>query len=138
MEESMADMKTFRLLVNTPDRVFYNDDVTMVELSTTEGEIGVYAEHIPLTSVLVPCVMNIHVDGDVKKAAVHGGIVEILQDKVTVLAEIAEWPEEIDVNRANEARTRAERRLSSNDPQIDVVRAEAALKRSLARLGAVR
>ena len=44
----MADMKTFRLLVNTPDRVFYNDDVTMVELSTTEGEIGVYAEHIPL------------------------------------------------------------------------------------------
>jgi F-type H+-transporting ATPase subunit epsilon len=138
MEESMADMKTFRLLVNTPDRVFYNDDVTMVELSTTEGEIGVYAEHIPLTSVLVPCVMNIHVDGDVKKAAVHGGIVEILQDKVTVLAEIAEWPEEIDVNRANEAKTRAERRLSSNDPQIDVVRAEAALKRSLARLGAVR
>jgi F-type H+-transporting ATPase subunit epsilon len=138
MEESMADMKTFRLLVNTPDRVFYNDDVTMVELSTTEGEIGVYAEHIPLTSVLVPCVMNIHVDGDVKKAAVHGGIVEILQDKVTVLAEIAEWPEEIDVNRANEARTRAERRLSSNDPQIDVVRAEAALKRSLARLGAAR
>ena len=134
----MADMKTFRLLVNTPDRVFYNDDVTMVELSTTEGEIGVYAEHIPLTSVLVPCVMNIHVDRDVKKAAVHGGIVEILQDKVTVLAEIAEWPEEIDVNRANEARTRAERRLSSNDPQIDVVRAEAALKRSLARLGAVR
>ena len=134
----MADMKTFRLLVNTPDRVFYNDDVTMVELSITEGEIGVYAEHIPLTSVLVPCVMNIHVDGDVKKAAVHGGIVEILQDKVTVLAEIAEWPEEIDVNRANEAKTRAERRLSSNDPQIDVVRAEAALKRSLARLGAAR
>lgn len=134
----MADMKTFRLLVNTPDRVFYNDDVTMVELSTTEGEIGVYAEHIPLTSVLVPCVMNIHVDGDVKNAAVHGGIVEILQDKVTVLAEIAEWPEEIDVNRANEAKTRAERRLSSNDPQIDVVRAEAALKRSLARLGAAR
>ena len=126
----MADMKTFRLLVNTPDRVFYNDDVTMVELSTTEGEIGVYAEHIPLTSVLVPCVMNIHVDGDVKKAAVHGGIVEIL--------EIAEWPEEIDVNRANEAKTRAERRLSSNDPHIDVVRAEAALKRSLARLGAAR
>ena len=134
----MADMKTFRLLVSTPDRVFYNDDVTMVELSTTEGEIGVYAEHIPLTSVLVPCVMNIHVDGDVKKAAVHGGIVEILQDKVTVLAEIAEWPEEIDVNRANEAKIRAERRLSSNDPHIDVVRAEAALKRSLARLGAAR
>ena len=134
----MADMKTFRLLVNTPDRVFYNDDVTMVELSTTEGEIGVYAEHIPLTSAPLPRVINNPLDRDQKKAPEHGGIDEILQDKVTVLAEIAEWPEEIDVNRANEAKTRAERRLSSNDPHIDVVRAEAALKRSLARLGAAR
>lgn len=134
----MADMKTFRLLVNTPDRVFYKDDVTMVELATTEGEIGIYAEHIPLTSVLVPCVMNVHVDGEIKKAAVHGGIIEILKDKVTILAEVAEWPEEIDVSRANEAKIRAERRLSSHDSNVDVVRAEAALKRSLARLNAAR
>lgn len=134
----MADMKTFRLLVNTPDRVFYKDDVTMVELATTEGEIGIYAEHIPLTSVLVPCVMNVHVDGEIKKAAVHGGIIEILKDKVTILAEVAEWPEEIDVNRANEAKIRAERRLSSHDSNVDIVRAEAALKRSLARLNAAR
>lgn len=134
----MADMKTFRLLVNTPDRVFYKDDVTMVELATTEGEIGIYAEHISLTSVLVPCVMNVHVDGEIKKAAVHGGIIEILKDKVTILAEVAEWPEEIDVNRANEAKIRAERRLSSHDSNVDIVRAEAALKRSLARLNAAR
>lgn len=134
----MADMKTFRLLVNTPDRVFYNDDATMVELVTSEGEIGVYAEHIPLTSVLVPCVMSIHTDGDIKKAAVHGGIIEILKDKVTVLAEVAEWPDEIDINRANEAKQRAERRLASKDSNIDTVRAEAALKRSLARLNAAR
>lgn len=134
----MADMKTFRLLVNTPDRVFYDDDVTMVELATSEGEIGIYAEHIPLTSVLVPCVMNIHVDGEIKKAAVHGGIIEILKDKVTILAEVAEWPEEIDVNRANEAKSRAERRLASKNSHTDVVRAEAALKRSLARLNAAR
>ena len=109
----------------------------MVELATSEGEIGVYAEHIPLTSVLVPCVMAIHEEGGTKKAAVHGGIVEILKDKVTVLAEVAEWPDEIDVNRANEARIRAERRLKSGDANINMVRAELALKRSLARLGAV-
>jgi F-type H+-transporting ATPase subunit epsilon len=132
----MADMKTFRLLINTPDRVFYDEDATMVELATSEGEIGVYADHIPLTSVIVPCVMNIHVDGDVKKAAVHGGIIEILKDKVTVLAEVAEWPEEIDVNRANEAKIRAERRLASKEAGIDILRAEAALQRSLARLNA--
>lgn len=131
----MAD--TFKLLVNTPDREFYQGDVTMVELATSEGEIGIYAGHIPLTAVVVPCVMVIHEAGGVKKAAVHGGIIEILQDKVTVLAEIAEWPDEIDVNRANEARIRAERRLSSHEGDINVMRAELALKRSLARLGAV-
>ena len=82
--------------------------------------------------------MSIHTDGDIKKAAVHGGIIEILKDKVTVLAEVAEWPDEIDVNRANEAKQRAERRLASKDSDIDTVRAEAALKRSLARLNAAR
>ncbi len=131
----MADK--FMLIVNTPDRQFYQKEVSMVELATSEGEIGVYAEHIPLTSVLVPCVMAIHEEGGTKKAAVHGGIVEILKDKVTVLAEVAEWPDEIDVNRANEARIRAERRLKSGDANINMVRAELALKRSLARLGAV-
>ncbi len=131
----MADK--FELIVNTPDRQFYHDDVNMVELVTSEGEIGVYAEHIPLTAVIVPGVMKIHEDGQVKKAAVHGGIIEILKDKVTVLAEVAEWPEEIDVNRANEAMIRAERRIKSGEANIDMVRAEAALKRSMARLGAV-
>ena len=131
----MADK--FELIVNTPDRQFYHDDVNMVELVTSEGEIGVYAEHIPLTAVIVPGVMRIHEDGQIKKAAVHGGIIEILKDKVTVLAEVAEWPEEIDVNRANEAMIRAERRIKSGEANIDMVRAEAALKRSMARLGAV-
>lgn len=131
----MADK--FELIVNTPDRQFYHDDVNMVELVTSEGEIGVYAEHIPLTAVIVPGVMKIHEDGQVKKAAIHGGIIEILKDKVTVLAEVAEWPEEIDVNRANEAMIRAERRIKSGEANIDMVRAEAALKRSMARLGAV-
>ena len=131
----MADK--FELIVNTPDRQFYHDDVNMVELVTSEGEIGVYAEHIPLTAVIVPGVMKIHEDGQVKKAAVHGGIIEILKDKVTVLAEVAEWHEEIDVNRANEAMIRAERRIKSGEANIDMVRAEAALKRSMARLGAV-
>ena len=126
----MAD--TMKLLVNTPERVFYNDDVTFVELSTSEGEIGIYPNHVPLTAVL-----KIHQDGEVKKAAVHGGIVEILKDRVTVLAEIAEWPDEIDVNRANEAKVRAERRLAAKESNLDVHRAELALRRSLARLGAV-
>ena len=131
----MADLQTIKLLVNTPDRVFYHDDATFVELSTSEGDIGVYPGHIPLTAV--PCVLSIHNGNDVKKAAVHGGIIEILKDKITILAEVAEWSDEIDVERANEARLRAEKRLASHDNSLDMVRADAALKRSLARIKAV-
>ena len=93
--------------------------------------------HIPLTAVVVPCVLSIHNGNDVKKAAVHGGIIEILKDKITILAEVAEWSDEIDVERANEARLRAEKRLASHDNSLDMVRADAALKRSLARIKAV-
>ena len=132
----MADTGTMKLLVNTPERVFFNGEATFVELATSEGEIAEYPQHIPLTAVLVPCVLTIHQNDGIKKAAVHGGIVEVLKDKVTILAEIAEWPDEIDVNRANDAKIRAERRLASKDSNLDVPRAEMALKRSLARLGA--
>ena len=124
----MADTGTMKLLVNTPERVFFNGEATFVELATSEAEIGVYPQHIPLTAVLVPCVLTIHQNDGIKKAAVHGGIVEVLKDKVTILAEIAEWPDEIDVNRANDAKIRAERRLASKDSNLDVPRAEMALK----------
>ena len=132
----MADLQTIKLLVNTPDRVFYHDDATFVELSTSEGDIGVYPDHIPLTAVVVPSVLTIHQGNEIKKAAIQGGIVEILKDKITILAEVAEWSDEIDVERANEARLRAEKRLASKDADLDMVRAEAALKRSLARINA--
>jgi F-type H+-transporting ATPase subunit epsilon len=70
----------------------------------------------------------------VKKAALYSGFVEILKDKVTVLAEVAEWPEEIDINRAMEAKIRAERRLKGNDNGMDEMRAELSLRRALTRL----
>ena len=103
-------------------------------MCTVEGEIGVYPGHIPLAAVLTPGIMTIHNDGEVKKAALHSGFVKISQDSIMVLAEIAEWPDEIDINRANEAKLRAERRLDGSKSGIDIQRAEAALKRSLTRI----
>lgn len=128
--------KLFQLKIVSPDRIFYEDDVDMVEFTSSEGEMGVYADHIPLTTVLVPGIMTIHKEGEIKKAALHAGFAEILQDSVTILAEVAEWPEEIDLNRANEARIRAERRLggTSGEADINLLRAELALKRSLTRI----
>lgn len=128
---------TFHLKVTSPDRVFFEGEVTMVEINTTEGQIGVLPNHIPLTSVLAPGVCYLHVpDGDPKVCAIHGGFFEILQDSMTILAEVCEWPDEIDVGRAEAARVRAERRLSEGKDGTDLGRAILALKRSVARIEA--
>ena len=82
--------------------------------------------------------MKIHNDGQVKKAAVMGGFIEIQKDRITVMAENAEWPDEIDVERAKAAKKRAEERLQKKDAGLDTARAEAALKRAMARISAAR
>lgn len=132
----MADTgKQFRLKIISPDRIFYDADVEMVELRTTEGEMGILKDHIPLTAIIVPGILNIKgsAEGD-RQAAMHSGFVEIMKDHVTILAESCEWPEEIDLNRAKEAQIRAERRLKSGDASINIARAELALRRSLIRI----
>lgn len=131
----MADRKKFQLEVISPERVFYTGDVEMVELTTTEGDIGIYADHIPLTTIVAPGVLTITESGDeLKEAAVLEGFMEITPEKVTILAQSCEWPEEIDVNRAREARARAERRLKSSDTNINMARADLALRKSLIRI----
>ncbi len=134
----MADANNlFKVEIITPERVFYTGDARMIEFTTTEGDIGVYKNHIPLTTVLSPGVVTITESDGAKKAAVHSGFAEILGDKVTLLAEIAEWPEEIDKNRAEEAKMRAERRLKMKEAGLDVKRAEIALKKALVRIDIV-
>lgn len=128
----MADVMKLRII--TPDEQFYTGDATMVELTTSEGDIGVYPNHIPLTAVVAPGVLKIHEGADVKEAALISGFLTIQPDEMTILAEIAEWPDEIDFKRAEDAKARAERRLSDHSPETDVLRAELALKRALVRL----
>lgn len=130
----MADDRNFLLKIITPDRVFFEEEASMVEFNTTEGEIGVYKNHVPMTVILKPGILTITQDGGVKEAALHAGFVEILQDTVTILAEIIEWPEEIDADRAQAARARAEERLKSKTPETDIARAETALMRAMARI----
>lgn len=128
----MADL--FKLQIITPERKFYEGDASMVELTTTEGEIGVYRGHIPMTAIVAPGVLKIHEEGGIKEAALMSGFLEILPEKIVIMAEVAEWPEEIDLNRAEEAKVRAERRLKEQSGEIDVVRAETALKKALVRI----
>lgn len=128
----MADI--FRIKIITPDRVLYEGDADFVEFTTASGEVGVYAHHIPMTTVLAPGAVVIHNNGEETVMAVHAGFAEILDGGITFLAEIAEWPHEIDVERAEAARARAEERIANKSEGLDIVRAEMALRRALIRL----
>lgn len=125
---------SFKLKVLTPNRIFYEGEVEMIELTTSEGDIGIFAGHIPLTTIVAPGTLRIKKDNSVEEAALLDGFLEILPDEVVILSESCEWPHEIDIKRAEEAKIRAERRLLSSDINVNMERAEIALKRSLVRL----
>ncbi len=130
----MADERAFELKIITPDRVFYEGNADMVEFNTTEGEIGVYKNHIPMTVIISPGILTITEAEQTKEAALHAGFAEILPHKVTIMAEIIEWPDEIDEERAEQAKERAMDRLSHKTSETDVARAETALQRAIARI----
>ncbi len=132
------DNRNFTLKIITPDRVFYEEEVSMVEFNTVEGEVGIYKNHLPMTMIIAPGILTITRGDEVREAALHAGFTEVLPDKVTILAEIIEWPSEIDVARAKEAKTRAEERIKEHAPGTDLNRAELALKRAVARIETVR
>ena len=134
----MAEGNKFDLSIITPERVFYNDQVDMVEYNTVEGEVGIYKGHIPMSMVVAPGILTITKDGESTNAALHAGFVEVLPDKVTILAEIVEWPNEIDVDRAEAAKERAESRLSEAAPGTDMARADLALRRAVARINVIK
>ena len=127
----------FKLRIVSPDREFYCGDVDMVEMVTTEGEIGVLKGHIPLTAVAAPGILKIHEEEGIKEAVLIDGIIRVMQDNVTILAEDCNWPEEIDLNRAKEAKIRAERRLKGEEEGANLDRAEMALRRAIARINSV-
>lgn len=89
----MAD-NIFQLEIITPERIFYKGQVRMVEFTTQNGRIGVLKDHIPLTTLIVPGVLILKETGDEKQAALQEGFAEILPDKVTILAEAADWQKE--------------------------------------------
>ena len=129
----MAEDRNFDLEIITPDRVFYKGQASMVEFNTTEGEIGVYKDHIPTTVIIKPGVLTITSE-EKKVAALHSGFATILQDKVTILAEIVEWAAEIDEERAKASKERAENRIRQGHEETDMARAETSLLRAMARI----
>lgn len=125
--------ETFRLKIIAPTGVFYDGQVERIVLRGSEGEFAVLAEHTPLTTTLsVGTFIMILGDNRQKSGTLLGGLVTVNPRETVILTDAAEWPEDIDINRAKEAKKRAEQRLK--DDQFDSARAQAALERAIARI----
>ena len=127
-------MSTIRLEITTAERQVYADDVNSVVAPGIEGELGILPQHAPLMTMLATGEMAVKKAKEEIFLAVTGGFLEIRPDKIIVLADACERCEEIDLDRAEDARRRAQERLKSITPGADHTRAEAALRRSLARI----
>lgn len=129
-------MSTLLLEIVTPERLVYSEQVNSLIARGVEGELGILPGHIPLVTPLQIAPITIKNGKQEKLVAVGGGFIEIRKDKVVVLAESAEFPEDIDVDRARAAKERAERRLNSqsNQDHFDHRRAEIALQKAINRI----
>ena len=130
----MAD-KLFKLEIVTPRKVVFSGDVVSFSAPGEAGSFQVLYNHAPLLSSIVVGEVKIQESGGKEtRYATSGGFVEVLSNRVVLLAETAESPEEIDVRRAQEAMKRAENRIHEPSPDLDVQRARLALARALNRL----
>lgn len=126
-------MKTFKLKIVTPRGIYKEDDVEILNLRTTAGQIGILAHHLPLASGIEISEMNyVDANGQRLKFAIAGGFVYVNETEITIIANAIESPEEIDLRRAEEAKQRAEQKLKQKD--ADILRAEIALRKAIVRI----
>src|ERR1700733_6396060 len=134
--------EAIELIIVTPQRQLLREKVASAQLPGASGELGILPGHAPLITELGNGELSYRSSGGAEPVvlAVLSGFAEVLPDRVTVLAETAERPEEIDVERAKAALARAEKRLASTDADVDWDRATIALQRAIVRVkvGSVR
>ena len=122
----------------TAERVVHSDEVDLIVVPGIDGEMAILPSHAPLMTMLQPGELIVRKGGEDSSIFVSGGFFELMNDKVTILADSAERVEEIDITRAEEAKKRAEEKVGLKaQTDIDAARAEAALRRSLMRLKVV-
>jgi F-type H+-transporting ATPase subunit epsilon len=123
-----------QLEIVTPDRALVREEMDEVQVPGSEGYLGILPGHAPLLATLNVGELWFRIGREKHYLAIAGGFVEVLPDRVTVLAQIAERAQDIDVARAEAARTRAEERLVRPSIEFDIERARAALLKSLIRI----
>ena len=124
-----------QLEIVTPEKLAYQDEVDSVQLPGSEGELGVLPHHAPLVSTLGAGELRLRKGGEDEFFAIVGGFLQVLPDKVVVMAETADMASEIDLERAQEARRKAEQTLESGFVEgADLAAARAALQTALLRI----
>lgn len=132
-------MSKLRFELVSPERVVYSDDdVDIVIAPGADGELGILPNHAPLLTALGIGELRVRKGEEEETFAVHGGYLEVLANKVIVMADTAESADEIDVARAEAARQRAEHRYRERPDGLDIARLQAALRRSKVRLKVAR
>lgn len=126
--------KTIHLEVITPDAAVLQEDVEFVLVRALDGDLGIMPNHAPLIASLSIAPLFYDKDSRRKCVSVASGFLEVNGNKMTVISPAAELPQAIDVKRAQSAKDRAEKRLHNNHGDIDVERANLAMKRALCRL----
>lgn len=126
------------LEIITAEQQVYGDEVDMVIAPGIDGQLGILPHHAPLMTVLQPGEITIRKDGSDNYLAVTGGFLEMLGNRVSVLADACERSEEIDEERAQAAMQRAQERMSNQQTEIELERAMASLRRAQVRLDLVR
>lgn len=125
---------TYQLEIVTPERYFYDGQVEMLITRTSQGDIGILKGHENMVAPLAVGEIKIKVGEEFKSAACSGGFMTVTQQKVTLITDAAEWAESIDVERAIAAMERAKARIEAKEKQVDLARAEIALKKAINRL----
>jgi len=129
----MATLFTFE--VHTPYRRFYSDSVQAIILTLPDGEIAIYANHSPFTAPVLPCFLRIKdKQGNWKIAFTAEGILEVKNHKTVLISDTAEWPEEIDQERAIKAKEKAEKTLANGTLKFETKTVTASLNRANMRL----
>lgn len=130
--------KSIKLEVVTPQAVVLSQEVSYINVPASQGYLGILPNHASLVTGLEIGVITFKENNKDKKIAISGGFMEVINNKVVILADAAELGDKIDIVRAEAAKERAEKRLIERQPDLDIERANLALRRALSRISAAR
>jgi len=132
----MAPKKKILLEIITPEKTVFKEEANVLEAPAVDGLIGILPRHAPLITALKTGVIRAVIDDKERFISISEGIMDVKPDQVNIVARTAELPENIDIDRAKEAKERAEERLKEPSAKIDHARAEGAMERAITRIKA--